>query len=350
MNIKFYIRKLRSTDLSRFKDTAKAVSKIDGRPWRLVLLDIYWCAVVYGAGHVDYKEYEMYGMNHKQRKGVLTSKKNNILVKKYTDFDYVPYYKNKALLYNKFGDFLKRDWMILGEDTVVAVPDGKAVKDEDIPKGQGLEAFKKFISDKEDFIVKPLDLSCGKGVEKIHTADWDPEELYNTLLANRQFLVEELVVQCEEMCRLSKAAVNTVRIMTILDKGEAKAVGGCVRMGTGDNVVDNFNHDGISACLDVKTGTIMTIGYDKKRNFYETVPGIGTEIKGFQVPCWDEIIEFVKAGSLVMPQVKYLGWDLCVSKDKGIVMIECNHYPGHDCAQYPKLNLGTYDAIMEALR
>ena len=350
MNFKFYLRKIKSTDLSRFNDTAKQISQINGKPWRIVLLDIYWCALIYGSGHVDYKEYEMYTMNHKKRKGVLTEKKNNILVKKYTDFDYAIYYINKAILYKKFEKLLKRDWIVLGENTVVAKPNGTSLKEEDIPKGVNLEGFKEFIKDKEDIIVKPLDLSCGKGVEKIHIKDWDPTKLFDYLLSNHQYLAEEVVVQCDEMCKLSNASVNTVRIMTILDNGKVHAVGGCVRMGTGNNVVDNFNHDGISACLDVKTGKIMTYGYDKKRNIYHEVPGKGTKIEGFQIPCWNEIIDFVKEGSLIVPEVKYLGWDLCVSKDKGIVMIECNHYPGHDCAQYPKLNLGTYDAIMEALK
>lgn len=350
MNLKFYIRKLKSTDLSRFNNTAKEISKINGKPWRMVLLDIYFCTFMYGSGHVDYKEYEMYKMKHKDRKKVLTERKNNSLVKKFTDFDYAIYYINKAMLYNKFKDFIKRDWILVGEDTVVTIPNGTSVKESDIPKGCNLEAFKEFLKDKEDIIVKPLEESCGTGIEKIHISNWKAEDLFNYLIENKLYLAEEVVVQCEEMSKLSKYSVNTIRVMTILKDGEAKAVGGCVRMGTGDNVVDNFNHDGISAPIDVKTGIIMTDGYNKKREVFSEVPGIGTKIKGFSIPRWDEIIDFVKKGSLVMPQVKYLGWDICVSKDKGIVMIECNHYPGHDAAQYPKLNLGTYDAIMEAIK
>ena len=53
MNLSFYLKKLKTLDMSRFYDCAKRVSVIVHKPWRAVLLDILYCTAKYGSGWVD---------------------------------------------------------------------------------------------------------------------------------------------------------------------------------------------------------------------------------------------------------------------------------------------------------
>ena len=349
MNLSFYLKKLKTLDMSRFYDSAKRVSVIVHKPWRAVLLDILYCTAKYGSGWVDYEAFKMYAMNARERGYILTIGKNNELIKKYNDKRYIQYFEDKAIFNKKFNDFVKRDWIMAGEGITYGNIEGTALTENDRVKGAGVDEFRRFLSDKEYIMVKPLDESCGHGIEKIKVSDWDPEELYAYVLANGKPLCEEVVVQDETMSLLNSSSVNTIRVTTILKDGNARIVSGGIRMGRNGNHVDNFKSGGLGVIYDRCTGTVISDGFDRERNVYETVPESGIKLKGFQIPKWDEIVAMIKEAALVVPQVGYVGWDVCISRDHGPLLIEGNSFPGQDNAQEPSLNAGTYKAVLEAL-
>ena len=349
MTLSFYLKKLKTLDMSRFYDCAKRVSVIVHKPWRAVLLDILYCTAKYGSGWVDYEAFKMYAMNARERGYILTIGKNNELIKKYNDKRYIQYFEDKAIFNKKFNDFIKRDWIMAGEGITYGNIEGTALTEDDRVKGAGVDEFREFLSDKEYIMVKPLDESCGHGIEKIKVSDWDPEELYAYVLANGKPLCEEVVVQDETMSLLNSSSVNTIRVTTILKDGNARIVSGGIRMGRNGNHVDNFNSGGLGVIYDRRTGTVISDGFDRERNVYETVPESGIKLKGFQIPKWDEIVAMIKEAALVVPQVGYVGWDVCLSRDHGPLLIEGNSFPGQDNAQEPSLNAGTYKAVLEAL-
>jgi D-alanine-D-alanine ligase-like ATP-grasp enzyme len=43
----------------------------------------------------------------------------------------------------------------------------------------------------------------------------------------------------------------------------------------------------------------------------------------------------VKQACTVVPEIGYVGWDVCFTKD-GPALIEGNEYPGHDIYQLPE--------------
>ncbi len=349
MNLSFYLKKLKGLDLSRFRETAKRVSAITGRPWRAVLLDIYFCTIKYGSGHVDYEAFRMYEKNSRQRAEILTVGKNNKLYKQFNDLRYINYFESKAMFNKKFDEYVKRDWMLAGEGILYGETEGTALPSDARVPGQGIEALREFIRDKEYIIAKPLGLSCGSGIEKIKVSDWDPEALYDHLVKDSKPLVEEVVRQHKTMDLLCSTSVNTIRVITILQNGEAKIVAGGIRMGQNGIFVDNFNAGGIGVVYDLNTGVVISDGYDKQRGVYKTVPESGVTLKGFRIPQWEEIVKLVKEASLVVPQVGYVGWDVAVSADRGPLLIEGNSYPGQDNAQEPDLDAGTYSSIMRIL-
>ena len=336
-NISFVLKRLKDANIKGFIDTAKEVSAINGKPWIAVLKDIVDCTRKYGSGRVDYITFEMYDMNDEERAKVLTIGKNNDLSKRFNNFDYVSLFDNKAEFNEKFDKFLKREWMVLD--------------------GENIDAFKSFVKDKSAVVVKPLDLSCGKGIEKVDiTADLDIDAEYKRLYDNKKLLIEEVVVQDDKMATLCSTSVNTIRLITILYNGKAHLVAGAVRMGREGNFVDNFdfggyeaNVGGLAATLDTEKGEIATDPIDKHRNVYKQIPVLGTVAKGFKIPQWDEAVKLVNEAALVVPEVGYVGWDISISKDKGPLLIEGNTFPAQDFTQIPKLGIGTYESIMKKL-
>ena len=330
INLRFLMKRMKGANYKGFIDSAKRISKINHKPWPVNLADCLMCTALYGSGYVDYETFEMYNMNSRERANVLTISKNNDLYKQLNDPRYIHYFTDKSEFNKKFSKYLKRDWFYLKDHTY--------------------EEYLDFIKDKDRIIAKPLDLSCGQGIHMYNVKKHDPKALYNALMKRRAFLIEEVVEQSDEMASLCASSVNTIRLITIRNGNDVSIVAGCVRMSRGDKVVDNFNNGGLAAILNTNTGKLETDGYDKWRHNYIRHPATGTVIKGFPIPDWEEVQQTVREAALVVPQVRYIGWDVAISKKYGPLLIEGNDFPGQDLTQYPKLNLGTYGVMKAAIR
>lgn len=337
MDIKFIIKRLGNANIRGFIDTAREVSAINGKPWPVVLKDILDCTKKYGSGRVDYITFEMYNMTDEERAKVLTIGKNNALIKRFNNPEYIKYFDDKALFNRTFDKYLKRSWLLLD--------------------GKNIDAFKKFVAEHRTIIVKPLNLSCGKGIEKIDISDdLNLDDEYKRLFEAKKLLIEEAVIQDDKMSTLCSTSVNTIRLITILSNGQPHLVAGAVRMGREGNFVDNFdfggyeaNVGGLAATLDTSKGIIATDPIDKHRNTYHEIPKLGTIAKGFSIPRWDECVALVKDAAMVIPEIAYVGWDVAISKEHGPLLIEGNNFPAQDFIQIPKLGIGTYESFMNAI-
>ena len=105
------------------------------------------------------------------------------------------------------------------------------------------------------------------------------------------------------------------------------------RIGNG-KYVDNFNSGGMVAPMDPETGTVIGQAQDKQKNLYDTHPATGAPIKGFAFPDWDKAKELVIRAAQAVPQVGYIGRDVCFTPD-GPCLVEGNQFPGHDIYQLP---------------
>mgnify|MGYP002511188935 CR=1 FL=1 len=329
INIKFLLKRMKDANYQGFIDSAKRVSKVNKRPWVINLADCLFCTAKYGSGYIDYETFEMFNMNAKDRANILTISKNNSIFKMLNDMAYIKYFEDKAIFNEKFDKYLNREWLYFGEND--------------------FEKFAEFISDKDKIIAKPLDECCGRGIDIYHMKDYEPKALFDLLIANKAYLIEEVVEQDDVMNSMSPSSVNTIRIITIRNGEKVTLVAGCVRVSRSGNVVDNFNAGGLSGILDINTGKIVTDGYDKFRETFVTHPDTGTKFVGFEIPMWDEVVALVTEAAKVVPEVRYIGWDVAISKKYGPLLIEGNSYPGQDVTQYPKLNLGTYSVMMNAI-
>src|SRR5690606_36587604 len=119
------------------------------------------------------------------------------------------------------------------------------------------------------------------------------------------------------------SSVNSLRVITVLcEDGSVKVIGACLRMGNGEKYADNFHHGGISALVDVKTGIVTTPGSNGKSEKFILHPKTGKKIIGFEIPHWDKVIETINVVAKQIPTVRHVGWDIAISKDGHVVIIE----------------------------
>ena len=301
----FLVKKIAGMDYANLFRTVRTAHERSGRPSLLLFADIVYCGFRYSAGHTDYLQAEMYDLDSAQRETIITSGVSNSFVAGFNDPQYSHWFHSKAEFNEKFSKYIKRDWAYV--DT-----------------GFSRKRFDEFVKGKDVIILKPIDGSGGDGVEKLTVN----ESTYGYVTAKAPCLIEEAIVQCREIAELNPTSVNTIRPLTFVkDDGEAVMLAAYLRIGRG-GIVDNFCGGGMVCPINVETGVIEYPAVDGENNVYYTHPVSGVPVVGFAIPHFDEIKRLVLEAATLVPQVRYVGWDIAVT-DNGLEMIEGNEYPSH---------------------
>lgn len=188
------------------------------------------------------------------------------------------------------------------------------------------EAFSQFVSSHDHYMVKPVAASRGNGIRK-ETAPRTDDEVraaFKALLGAGPCVLEELIDQDPLMAQLHPQSVNTIRYATYLDDEHVHTIACFIKIGRGESVIDNGGAGGFLAAIDEATGKIITPGRTEFGEVIEVHPDTGIPLVGFQIPKWDELLELVKELPTVLPEQKYVGWDLALSETKGWVLVEGN--------------------------
>ncbi len=315
-NIKYIFKRLKTMDKKALFDKVDSIHKKTGKSKLFLLCDMAKCARKYGAGYMDYDLFEMYNLTPEQRDTYITRGRNNDIVAKYNDKSYFHIFENKNEFNEIFKDYIKRDWINV--------------------KGTPKEDVIEFIKRHPRFMAKPIDGGCGHGIEKIDSSEYPSlDAVYDKLVeGNNNFELEEIIKQHSAVAAIYPDAINTVRVVTILKNGVPNVICAYFRIGNG-KFVDNFNSGGMVAPVNEFTGEVMDKAIDKNKNLYETHPQTGAKIKGFKFPDWDKAIAMCKEAAKIVPQMGYIGWDVCFTPD-GPIFVEGNEFPGHDIYQLPE--------------
>lgn len=314
---KGYIFKvLAHASFGKMKNVIKAVHKKSGKNSISIFFDMLWCAKRYGAGYYDYQIFAFYNLNKEQRKTFVTrliSKKFNTYM---NDPEYDHLFNNKDEFNVLFKDYIGRGFLELE----------KATKDE----------VKDFVSTREYIFCKMKDLECGHGCERLKISDFaDFEALYDYLTDKKFCTIEDNIVQHPALSKLYSNAVNSLRIITIIDDNN---VPHCVylvqKMGCGGSIIDN---NCLFSPVNPETGVIKYpahSGDTTKGIVYNEHPDTKIHIQGYQLPFIKEAVDMCLKAAMVVPQVRYVGWDVALTEN-GPVIIEGNNYCAHDFWQLP---------------
>ncbi len=312
-SLSFLLRRAMRMDWKKMNENAAMIAKKTGKPRLSVMADMLSCARKYGAGYVDYRIAEMYRLTDAQRATVITRGVSNSIVARMNDKAYWHFFDNKCEFNALFAEQVKRQWL----DLTKASP----------------EDFSAFLSGRGDIIAKPIDGSSGQGIEKHAPEEYrDPAALYAALKARGIGIVEDRVIQHPALSALCPTSVNTIRVATLLGDKKEGIVYACIRIGNG-KVQDNVDCGGMAAPIDLDTGVISGPGADKAGGVFTRHPMTGAEIPGTAIPYWDEVKAMCLAAMRVVPQVRFVAWDVAITPE-GPLFIEGNSFPSHAIPQF----------------
>ncbi|AIF44548.1 sugar-transfer associated ATP-grasp domain-containing protein [Virgibacillus sp. SK37] len=281
-----------------------------------ITVDFLTTVLIYGAGVNDYLQYKFYKRRHSDRKEFIVYKKRMKIVKTFNSKEDRMIFDSKEKFNKTFSEFIGRDWLSTQETSY--------------------HEFNEFTNRVREFIVKPSAGSHGKGIRVINTKDIKDRRTLFEELKKEDALLEEVIKQLDELAAFNPTSVNTLRVVTLLcPDNKVRVMTANLRMGNGEKHADNFHHNGIASLLDVETGIVVTKGIDRKMNPYIIHPYTGKQIIGFQIPLWNKVIDTVSRAAQLVPSVGYVGWDVAISKDGTILLIEGNAAADPDISQIP---------------
>lgn len=304
--------------ISRIKNRIKDIKQytqdiqLKKEKWLLVAIDSIISFLCYEFTAEDYFVIgNGYSLSWYEKRRFFTLKKSNRLEKEVNNPEYIHLLENKAESLNLFKDLVSRNWLYA-------------------PKSSYSE-FKEFVGKTPVFIAKPVGGICGRGIEKHFAAETSEEELitlYDQFVANDMLLEE--CIKAHDDIYLGTTALSTFRIYTMIDrKGEVHILKAKYRVGTGDAITDTA--DGcIAYPISIKYGVIEGPGINEvlNSNQYFYHPNCDKLVVGMRIPMWDQALEIVTKAAKMIPQIRYIGWDLAITNN-GVEIIEGNHNPYH---------------------
>jgi len=310
--LKYILKKLRTLRYKEFYNRANEIGHKVNKSTCFILFDMAKCAVKYGSGYMDYFEFEFYLLNSEERATYVTGRINSDIVMKYNKKEDCNRFNDKVEFNNLFKEFLGRDFLDL--------------------RSASFKDFKDFIKGKDKIVVKPLDLCGGKGVEVVEIDssklknEYNILKIYNSIMKKEQFLIEDYIEQHNTLSKLYDGSVNSLRVVSFLDdNGDVQILNVVLKIGNGGSV-DNFSSGGMYTFVDDK-GKVFVPAIDENGNIFEKHPVSGVKINDFVIPYYDKIKPFVGKLAKVVPTVRYVGWDIVITKT-GVVVIEGNQFPG----------------------
>lgn len=263
---------------------------------------------IYSLRPSEYYLYEFENNSYDERKKFMTRQLTDSYYMGINDSKFRKIFDNKNLAYEIFEKYYKRDMVC-------------------ISNSKQKEKFFSFIKNKDEFILKPLNGHSGDGIEIIDVSKFeDSEELFKYTESKCPYVAEELIKQSKELSCFHEQSVNTIRVVTFQYEGDMSILWTFLRTGQGDNEVDNMGALGVGAHIDEYTGKIISDGIDWKGAKVKVHPDSKIKFKGFQIPRWKELIEFVKGLSSEIKDMHCVGWDLALTDD-GWVLVEGNARP-----------------------
>ena len=278
----------------------------------------YW---TYGASFDEYYYYDFPNKTHEQKKEYMLFQVRMMYGKHLNELDKAHLLMNKYETYQFFKEEYLRDMIWC--------------KSED-----DYTSFSNFCSMHPVFVVKPTDMGGGRGVHKdsvVGMTESEKKNYFSSLLKEGKenkakylrgnepsVILEEVIDQDERLGIFNSESVNAVRVNTFMKNDEIIVFEPWLKIGRGGNFLTSAVFGTMDAGIDPKTGIVDTFGYTETGEIWEKHPDNGIEIKGFEVPRWNELIELAKKCALRMPFFKYIAWDIALSK-KGWCIMEANY-------------------------
>ena len=205
----------------------------------------------------------------------------------------------------------------------------------------GIQGFTRFGA---EFIVKNTVLEAGDGVlvcrlvaNKIEvngiTHSFDS---FAHLLGEKVWIVQHRYESSNEIRKINSTALNTTRIVTIMNNNKPEYLCGFQAFATGGATTDSWSKGSVYVGIDVNNECLRAFGYcnldDKVKSIVKRHPDSQIEFGGYKIPGLIDAVELcIKAHRLLYFNF-VIGWDIAITSN-GPSIVEANEKPGMNVVQ-----------------
>ncbi|MBQ2890171.1 MAG: hypothetical protein IJE44_00825 [Clostridia bacterium] len=183
-------------------------------------------------------------------------------------------------------------------------------------------------NEKEVFIKRATDSGGGHGVKYLNCEGLTQEQFEKEIKDfTGDVAIQRGITQHEVLGKINPTSVNTIRIITLLEKEGAKVLSIILRMGVGETKVDNSSSGGMTIGVSMD-GKLKKYACADKRRLLDTHPTSNIVFEGYELPSFDRVKELVLKASYMVPHFRMVAWDVSVLEDGTPVLIEANLYDG----------------------
>jgi len=191
-------------------------------------------------------------------------------------------------------------------------------------------AVEKVNNVKKKMVIKPsIESGNGQGVEpfSIHKGNTNYKDLSVKGLFShykRDFIIQIVVEQDLTFKSLNPSSLNTLRVLSYLNKNGVHVLSTIVRIGKEGSFTDNCSTGGI-ACGVNRSGELKKHGYfNDGKVTLKTDCGILLE--SIKIPSLKKVINQVKTMHLLIPYFQLVSWDIAIDNKGFPLLIEYNTY------------------------
>ena len=328
---KWLMNKRKGTNKERLNKMIEIMANDNHTSKFKIKMDMYYNILTKGVGYTDYFRGDYYNLTKEEKKTFVTTKSFYKLISYLNDDKYEIVLHDKILFNTLFKEYLKREFIDLRETS--------------------FDDFAKFLENHAVVFAKDPVGYGGHGITKIKVSkEKDLKKLYKKLLDQKQYLLEEEIIQSKEVNEINPNVVCSLRICTLYKDGKVYLVGNAFRINQDESEIIGCTND-LYFSLNEK-GKIDSNVIDDYGNVYEEHPLTHKKFKEVKIPGVKEAFDMCQKAAKKLPQVRYIGWDIAFT-DKGPVMVEGNEYPGYGILQFYKLKnshegyLKTIEAVLK---
>ena len=173
-------------------------------------------------------------------------------------------------------------------------------------------------------IVKPsIDSGEGKNIRLISN-EAEADELFTQY--HKDYLLQELIVQCDMLKQLSPGSVSSVRLITAMINGKPKVLKQHLLCSWTDSIAVNAHAapgEGVFVIRIDDDGKLFDTGYFGNAKKIHTLPS-GISFSGMMIPSYKEAVDLALKAHANMPMMEFVGWDFTIDENNRPVFIEWN--------------------------
>lgn len=188
-----------------------------------------------------------------------------------------------------------------------------------VSKARAEELVWEFLQKQEEAVKKPTrGTGGGMGVVILNT------ENFNGFSDEKDFIVQERIINQEDIRALNPASLNTMRVITYICNDQYYHAPIAMRLGCGTSRLDNITSGGI--CVGVKDdGQLCSHAYTEYCvEKYPKHPYTGIFFDGYQIRNVDKVIQAAIECHKRTPHMRMGSWDFTLNDEGKATLVEVN--------------------------